>query len=192
LLSAPLKVSVAARPPRPEPGVAVKAPPEPALNARRIVFVCHVKDAVNLPTIRTQLSAALAGIDRTRSFDIIFVADGQPQALDEKAMLTGAPANQGMAAAFLVKTAATKSSDPLPALKLAFWLGPELVVFLTDSPIADQSLPAAIAGLNVGHRVMVNTVLYQATDQATGEALMRIAKESGGQYKRVQQNELKP
>lgn len=192
LLSAPLKMTAAARRARPGPDKAVQAPPERALNARRIVFVCHVKDAANLATVRTQLSAAVGGIDPTRSFDIIFVADGQPQVLAEKAMLVGTPANQGAAAAFLEKTAATKSADPLPALKMAFWLGPELVFFLTDSPIADKSLPAAVAKLNVGHKVKVNTILYGTIDEATRDALIRVAEESGGTFKQLEEKDLKP
>jgi hypothetical protein len=79
-------------------------------------------------------------------------------------------------------------TQPLPAFQRAFGLDiqPDVIFFLTDGQIADESTPAQIANMNDnrGKRAVINTIAFG--DPRAQEMLRQIANDSGGAFKFVQ------
>ncbi len=104
------------------------------------------------------------------------------------------PAHKRNAYKFLDDVTTSGTTDPIPGLTLAFAQHPQLVYLLTDGDFPDnKAVKEKIKELNRDHKVKINTIAFvnnQDTDTDFKALLSDIAKESGGTYKYVAENEL--
>lgn len=79
-------------------------------------------------------------------------------------------------------------TQPMAAFQRAFALDipPDVIFFLTDGQIAEESTPVQIAQMNSnrGKRVVINTIAFG--DPRAQDMLRRISQESGGAFKFIQ------
>jgi len=143
-------------------------------------------------SVRGELTKAIGAVEPVKSINIVFVSDGrQPVMLSDAGPIPASPENKRRAYAFLAKAAATRSADPLPALKAGLDQKPDLLYFLSDARITNPSLPEAAARLTAASKTPVFAFLYGNYDQATEDALQRIAEGTGGHYRYVSEEDLK-
>ena len=79
------------------------------------------------------------------------------------------------------------STDPGPAMRRALATEPDLVYFLTDGEF-DRSLIAQLDQWNRSRRVRIFTIAY--FDRSGAELLEDIAREHGGEFKFISENDL--
>jgi hypothetical protein len=165
-------------------------------NARNIVFVCDASGSMlnKMATLKNELEKAVGGLKPIQTFNIIFFQDEKCVALDKAELISATSANQRNAYKFLDDVTTSGTTDPIPGLTLAFGQHPQLVYLLTDGDFPDnKAVKAKIAELNHDHRVKINTIAFvnnQDTDTDFLTLLDDIAKESGGKFKKVAENEL--
>ena len=96
---------------------------------------------------------------------------------------------------FIDEIETTSTSDPIPALRIAFNQAPDLMFLLTDGDFPDnRAVLLAVRKLNPRGTVKVNTIaLTDEKDPDTEflQLLEKIAKENGGVFKHVDVADLK-
>jgi hypothetical protein len=174
-------------------------PPEVRLaQARRVAFVCVLgKDtsAEKARLLREELSKGLSALKPVQALNIVFAGERRPQALfPDGTPLPATPDNRKRASAFLEKVTFPAKPDPLPALAIAFAGKPDVVYLLTGGDFADnEAVVKKVAELNAKKTAQVPTVYFspEKYNPATEETLQRIARESGGPYRCVFEEDLK-
>ncbi|MFQ5490233.1 MAG: hypothetical protein ACE5GE_05880, partial [Phycisphaerae bacterium] len=79
------------------------------------------------------------------------------------------------------------STDPIPAMRRALAVKPDLIYFLTDGDF-DPLLIEVLADWNQKQKVRIFTIAY--VSQAGSVLLEQIARENGGEFKFVSEHEL--
>ena len=166
-------------------------------NAGQIIFVCDATTSMlgKMAAFKNELQKAVEGLEPVQSFNIVFFQDQRCAALDNSSMVPATPDNKGKAYYFLDDVTTTKVTDPMPGLTLAFGQHPQLVYLLTDGDFPDnKAVEAKINELNRDHKTKVNTIAYHSgngdPDDEFVAVLQQIAKENGGSYRRVSENDL--
>jgi hypothetical protein len=165
-------------------------------NARQIVFVCDASGSMlnKMASLKDQLQKAVGGLKPIQSFNIVFFQDQKCVALDKSQLISADATNKRNAYKFLDDVTTSGTTDPIPGLTVAFAQHPQLVYLLTDGDFPDnKAVKAKIAELNHDHKVKINTIAFvnsQDTDTDFLALLQEIAKESGGTFKHVAENEL--
>ena len=166
-------------------------------NARKIVFVCDASGSMisKFASLKNELNKAISGLKVIQGFNIIFFQDNSALAMNKGGLAAANPENKRQAYKFLDDVTTTSTSDPLPGLKIAFQNAPELMYILTDGDFPDnEAVLAEIRKLNAGpKKVKINTIAFvndKDTDTAFVTLLETIAKENGGTFKHVAENEL--
>lgn len=105
------------------------------------------------------------------------------------------PENRRKALRFLDGVTTGGTTDPVPALELAFRQRPQLVYLLTDGNFADNAAVARrIDQLNAGRMTRVNTIAFVGDDDTDREfldTLQQIAGDNGGTFRHVRESELR-
>jgi hypothetical protein len=178
----------------PPEGPAQDNPPAP-LEARQIIFICQASGSMinKMATLKTDLKKAVGGLKPIHSFNIIFFQDDRFIALDPKELLVADVTNKRKAYLFLDDVAASGTSNPIPALTLAFKQHPQMVYLLADHFADSKAVKTKIAELNSDHKVKINTIAFidkEANDKDSLDLLEQIAKDSGGVFSKVTESEL--
>ncbi len=150
-----------------------------------------------LRAAKRQLVASLESLDSVHQFQVIFF-NHEPQAWD----LTGGQgriafatdANKRLAEKFVRGVSATGGTFRRTALRLALRLRPDVIFFLTDTddPMAAGDLADAIRRAR-RDAIAINTIEYGNGTASTGDNfLVRLARETSGQYVYVDTGGLKP
>jgi uncharacterized protein with von Willebrand factor type A (vWA) domain len=88
-----------------------------------------------------------------------------------------------------------KGTNPLPALRQALNSKPDIIYFLTDGEfnnvVSYEQVVTEVRKLNVRKNVRVNTIAFMSDDERAEQVLMQLAKENGGQFKKVSDRDLK-
>jgi hypothetical protein len=165
-------------------------------NAKQIVFVCDASGSMlnKMASLKDQLQKAVGGLKPIQSFNIIFFQDERCVALDKNQLISADATSKRNAYKFLDDVTTSGTTDPIPGLTLAFGQHPQLVYLLTDGDFPDnKAVKDKIKELNHDHKVKINTIAFvnnQDTDTDFLTLLSDIAKESGGTFKHVAENEL--
>jgi hypothetical protein len=97
---------------------------------------------------------------------------------------------------FLEDVTTTGTSDPLPGIRLAMKQKPDVIYLLTDGDFPNNNaVLEEVRKLNADKKVKINTIAFvndKDTDVDFVELLAKIAKESGGTFRKVAENELNP
>ena len=168
-------------------------------NARKIVYVCDGSGSIGTSADRkfvliAELNRAIDALKPQQFFNVIFFSDGQPIAFDRASLVQANALNKRRAREFLDAVPMSGSTNPIPALEIAFRQQPELVFLLTDGEFAGEAGPAEVIGaidrLNRQRSVAVNTIMLDSTSPAEHKTLQTIADQNGGRFLAVTAREL--
>jgi dienelactone hydrolase len=183
-----------------DPDAATKEPtkePRPPIvsggrKAYRIVFVLHLTDAKSPPLVATEVSKAVGALKKDKqSFGVVVVTGQGPSSEFAKGTLTApTPDSQDKVKAFVTNAATTRSDNPLPALSTALSLKPDLVYLLTDGKLGKAVTPDAVAKLNAGGKVKVNTILFDHYAADVEKTLMAVSEPTDGLYRYIRSKDL--
>ena len=112
-------------------------------------------------------------------------------------MLSATSENKRNAFKFLDNVTSTGQTDPIPALQLAFKQQPDLIYLLSDGGLDDnlrtnKEVTDEIDRLNPGHKVKVNTIMFDSYQEEAEAVMTKIAKDTGGKYRYVKESDLNP
>lgn len=164
-------------------------------NVRNLAYVCDASGSMmnKMATLKNELKRSIDALRVTQSFSVIFFADEKPQALGQQ-LIFASPENKRKAYDFLQNITTSGATDPIPGLELAFRQKPQLIFLLTDGDFPDNAaVLKKVSELNKGKQVRINTIAFVGsgdTDKAFIEVLSQIAKESGGVFRQVSENEV--
>ena len=110
----------------------------------------------------------------------------------DKGLLFATAGNKQKIYDFVDKYAARGPTDPVPAIKIAYSMHPDLIFFLCDpSDFPDpKGTIELFKSLNTDHKCRVNTIAFLEHDQEGEATLKQISKDSGGDFKYVSQEDL--
>lgn len=160
-------------------------------NARRIVFVCDASGTMMsvFDDLKAELRRSVDRLSPVQAFNVIFFRDDQAMSLSRNELLMATPANKISAFDWISKSVSAGSTNPLPAIRMAFAQQPELIYVLTDGFDNVDNFDQVInefRRLNPSRRVKVNTILVRSSDDdQLAKVLQTIATDSGGIFKAV-------
>ena len=169
-------------------------------NAYHIVYVIDRSGSMveTFDTVRNEMLISISRLRKEQDFHVILFAKGPPKESASRRLAPAIPRYKEEAAAFLDSVRAAGQTDPIPALERAFQvlaradrrrLG-KLIYLLTDGNFPDNaSVLAAVRKLNKEREVHINTYLYGNKPPEAVRVMVAIAKENGGRYKYVSQDE---
>ncbi|HSI36295.1 MAG TPA: VWA domain-containing protein [Tepidisphaeraceae bacterium] len=162
-------------------------------NARRVVYLCDSSGSMmtNFDSLRDQLRRAVDALRPIQEFDVVFFAEDSYKALDRQ-LVRALPETKRNAHDFLDRVTPSGTSDPLPGLRAAFALQPQLVYLLTDGDFPDNAKTLAeIRKLNADKRVKINTIAFVGRGDEYEKLLKQIADENGGIFKFVDEADMR-
>ena len=161
-------------------------------NAYKIVFVIDRSGSMieTFDYVKAELRKSINALQARQSFHVIFFSFEKPVAMKPKRLVYATTENKKRAFAFIDSAVSEGQTKPARALEAAFKVRggpPELIYFMTDGEF-DKDVVARIRVWNKDKKVKINTIAFL---YPSGEALLKqIAKENGGRYKFVSQDEL--
>lgn len=132
-----------------------------------------------------ELLRSISSLPDFTHFYIVLYSNGAVTPPRQTDWMRAGPAATDSIRAWLDSLAPTGGTMPAPAFQQVFALEqrPDVVFFLTDGEIP-QDTPTLVAGLNErGQRVVINTVAFG--DPTSQQTLKAIADQSGGVYRHV-------
>jgi uncharacterized protein with von Willebrand factor type A (vWA) domain len=143
--------------------------------------------------LKNELKRTIDQLRPIQAFSVIFFADEKPQALSQQ-LLMASPDNKRKAYDFLQNVSTAGQTNPIPALELAFKQRPQLIFLLTDGDFPDNNaVLTKIRELEKTTPVKINTIAFVSNtdnDKEFIKVLDTIAKENGGRFKQVSQDEV--
>lgn len=164
----------------------------PGASARRIVFLCDASGSMipNFFNVRQELASSIKALRQWQSFNIIFFKLNRAYAMDSAALRMATETSKQAAAEFAAGFAPEGRTDPLPGIRAAFALQPDMICVITDGFDNAESLASIMDEFRTQNRfakVSINTVLIRGSDDPQLEqALRQIAEENGGAFKAIQ------
>ena len=164
-------------------------------NAKKIAFVCDASGSMlqKFDALKRELSKTVSQLRPSQSFSVIFFQEQSCKALDQN-LLIAKPDTKRQADQFLGTIVPRADTNPLPALELAFKQKPDLIYLLTDGDFPDNNaVLKLIQQLDKDGKVKINTIAFvNEKDKDTDfmAILQKIAKDTGGVYRFVRENDL--
>ncbi len=164
-----------------------------AREARRIVYVvdCSGSMLELMQSVKVELKRSLKGLRRSQRFHVIFYNDGPPIENPPKRLVIATAVNKEAAFEFIDKNVqAGGGTDPIPAVRQAFSVKPDLVYFLSDGeiPMGDALLRLINEELNRDQAARVFTIAF--VTPAGAELLEKIARANRGEFRYVSEHDL--
>ncbi len=164
-------------------------------NAKKIAFVCDASGSMlqKFDALKRELSKTVRQLRPSQSFSVIFFQEQTCKALDQN-LVIAKPDTKRQADQFLETIVPRAETNPLPALELAFKQKPDLIYLLTDGDFPDNNaVLKLIQQLDKDGKVKINTIAFvNEKDKDTDfmALLQKIAKDTGGVYRFVRENDL--
>lgn len=165
-------------------------------NARRVVYIVDASGTMMtvFPSVKSQLRNALDILKPIQEFNIIIFRDENIHAFHGSRLQPATPAIKSQAFNWIDEAHAAGGTNPMPAMRMAFQMKPELIYVLSDGFDAVDDLDAVareFRQLNADGAVKVNTILIGAKSDPRLVSVMRqIATDSGGTFKTVEASEI--
>jgi hypothetical protein len=178
-------------------------------NAKKIVYVCDASGSMvdRMILLVGELERSINKLQPIQGFNVLFFNDQNPQVF-ATGLLSANSKNKEAFKVFLSDVKIKKSSDPRPALRIAFMEKPDLIFFLTDGdfnteefgdgPKSNAQVVKEIRWLNREKRVHINTIAFSSADPDSAEArseyvatLKLVADESGGNFRFVSSRQMR-
>ncbi len=160
-----------------------------ARGARRIVYVVDRSGSMldTFVHVREELVRSIGALRRSQKFHVIFYNSGAPVENPPKRLVSAINAQKTAFFAFLETVFPEGSTRPGRALRRALGTEPDMIYFLTDGEF-DPSVVEKLDQWNRDRRVRIFTIAF--FDRSGAELLERIAREHGGEYKFVSEDDL--
>ena len=143
--------------------------------------------------LKRELSKTVRQLRPSQSFSVIFFQEQSCKSLDQN-LVIAKPDTKRQADQFLDTIVPRAETNPLPALELAFKQKPDLIYLLTDGDFPDNNaVLKLIQQLDKDGKVKINTIAFvNEKDKDTDfmALLQKIAKDTGGVYRFVRENDL--
>ncbi len=161
---------------------------------RRVVFLCEASGTmvVAMPTLRRALNAEMEGLTMRDRFNVVMFHDHVAEMLpgENRTLVQATPQTVGRAQEWVKRYGPQGTTDPLPAIRVAFSLAPTEISVLTDGfdNVGSYAVVRkAFKEANRGGKVKVNVLyLKSRLGDADLDALLRqIADDSGGTYREI-------
>lgn len=165
-------------------------------NARKVVYICDASGSMLdvIGRVRVELQKALDVLSARQAFNVILFSDVEVTTLSRNMLVMATPDQKRKAIEMANTTPASGTTDPLPAIRIAFAQQPELIYVLTDgfeNVVSFDAVVNEFRRLNADKKVKVNTILIRSTGYAELEKVMRvIASENGGVCKIIDRQAL--
>jgi hypothetical protein len=163
-------------------------------NARFICYVCDASGSMlgaPFDLLKIKLQESIKTLQVSQAFNMVFFQQAKYEAFANNLVLAS-PANKTKAYDFLQTLSLASDSDPIPGLRFAFGLKPQLIYLLTDGSFPDNgAVIAECKKLNATKTVKINTIGFFSpkTDPADRkiceDMLKEISSDSGGRYTAV-------
>ncbi|MCH7807975.1 MAG: VWA domain-containing protein [Planctomycetes bacterium] len=160
-----------------------------ARGIRRIVYVVDRSGSMldTFEHVRVELERSINELRRSQRFHVIFFNSGEPLENPPKRLVSAIKAQKEAFFKFLEGIYPAGSTHPARAMGRAFAAKPDLIYFLTDGAF-DPDLVRKLDRWNKGRRVRIFTIAF--FDRSGAPLLERIAREHGGEFKFVSENDL--
>jgi hypothetical protein len=150
----------------------------------RIVFVIDRSGSMSdsFDFLRSELKESIDKLRYNQRFHVILFHSGPYLENPPRRLVPAIRDNKERCKQFLDTVVPSGQTDPIPAMRRAMELRPDIIYFLTDGAF-DEALVGELRKWNRNKRVRIFTLGYL---YAPGEELLRqIAEENGGTYKFV-------
>jgi len=157
-------------------------------NAYKICYVIDRSGSLldTFEYLRASLKKSIRDLVPQQQFHVIFFAAGKPQELPAGRLIYATQKNKEDACKYLDTVSPEGQTQPEAALERAFACKPDLIYFMTDGDF-DAKVVDLLARINKNKKVKINTYSYL---HKPGEALLKqIAREHGGRYKHVTEDD---
>jgi hypothetical protein len=160
-----------------------------ARGAKKIVYVVDRSGSMlaTFDAVRRELIRSTEGLRRSQRFHVIFFNAGDPLENPPKKLVPATGMNKKALADFLGTIQAEGSTDPIPAMRRAFDVKPDLVYFLTDGDF-DPALLDWLRKWNRNEQVRIFTLAY--VSQAGRILLEQISREHNGEFKFISEHDI--
>ena len=160
-----------------------------ARGARSVVYVVDRSGSMltTIHGVKNELRESITRLRRSQKFHIIFFNTGTPLESPPKRLVSSIKAHKREAFKFVESIGAGGGTDPRPAMRRAFAVGPDMIYFLTDGEF-DPVLIDLLDKLNRKRKVRIFTIAYVSRKGAP--LLERIAREHNGEYRFVSEDEI--
>jgi hypothetical protein len=164
------------------------------------VYVCDSSGSMSQPkgrpmaAAKKELLTSLANLEKMQQFQIIFY-NNRPKPFSIPGATTrpifATDDNKKLAEGFVAGIKPDLGTDHVPALSMAVQMTPDVIYFLTDGddPALSQEELDRISRLNTAASA-INVIQFGHSKPNGTNWLMRLARESNGQYKFVDVDEL--
>ncbi len=178
-------------------------------NARKVVYVCDASGSMvdRMTLLVNELEHSINTLQPIQGFNVLFFNDDRPQVF-AMGLLSANTKNKQALKIFLSDVKIKKSSDPRPALRIAFVEKPDLIFFLTDGGFntedfgdgarSNAEVVKELRWLNREKRVHINTIAFSSAEVDSEESrsdyvttLKSIADESGGNFRFVSSRQMR-
>ena len=171
-------------------------------NARKIVFVCDASGSMLsvFDDLKLRLRESIEKLRPIQSFNVMFFQETTVAAVDRNVLMMATPDNKRKAFEFMDKMYVRSSTNPIPALEMAFQQKPELIYLLTDGDFEGPGNEAVVKYCQErtkDGKTKINTLAFipkesegLAQQRDFVKALETIAKSSGGVYKGVNEEQM--
>jgi hypothetical protein len=171
-------------------------------NAKKIAYVCDASGSMlnMFDALRVELRKSIEGLRPIQSFNVVFFQDQGFKAADQNTLVMGNPENKRKVYDFLDKMFVRGETNPIPALDAVAKMQPELIYLLTDGDFSGPGNQAVIdyCQKRFGEtKTKINTIAFVSRESKDNpqdleyvKALQQIAKNSGGQFKHVTDDDM--
>lgn len=154
--------------------------------------ICYVVDRSGsmvdeLDYVKEEVVRSISRLHRVQQFHIIFFSGGPLIEPPARRFVHAIREYKNRAFAFLNTIEAAGSTEPAPAMKRAFKLGADMIYFLTDGEF-DPDLVKRLRKWNKDQKVRIYTIAF--INNKSEDLLRQIARENGGEYHFVAEDEL--
>ncbi|HUU89757.1 MAG TPA: VWA domain-containing protein [Phycisphaerae bacterium] len=157
--------------------------------AGKVVYVVDRSGSMtdSIDFVKAELRRSIMELGDDVEFHVIFYSSGPPVEMPTRRLVAATDRNKQLAFEFVDGIIPQGETDPSKALERAFAVRPEAIYLLTDGEF-DRGIIGLVKRLNAGRRTRVFTIgfLY---DGGT-DVLKEIARDSGGQYTFVSEQDL--
>jgi hypothetical protein len=171
-------------------------------NAKKIAYVCDASGSMlnMFDSLRVELRRSIEQLKPIQSFSVIFFQDQGFGTVDKAGLIMANADNKRKSYEFLDKFFVRGETNPIPALEFAFKQQPELIYLLTDGDFAGPGNDAVVnfcKQKTSDGKTKISTIAFinketkdNPADLEFVKALQAIAKNSGGSFKAVSDDDM--
>lgn len=157
---------------------------------RHVVYVVDRSGSMldTFHLVKVELKRSISNLRRSQKFHVIFFNSGDPLENPPQRLVNAIASIKEQFFSFLETVQPGGSTKPERAMKRALALEPDILYLLSDGISFDSDLPAKLNDWNRERKTRIFTIAY--LDQEGRGILETIAREHGGEFKFISENDL--